>query len=243
MTALRSLAWQLAFYAWTVPLAFLYLPLLLAPRPWMVGAARFWIRGCLALLAVTVGLRHRVRGLENLPKGPALVVAKHQSMWDTLVFHSVLDDPAYILKKELVAIPFFGWYLRKSGMIAIDRAAGAKALKTMVEGTRQALAEGRQVIIFPEGTRTAPRETRPYHSGVAMLYGALDGVPVVPVALNSGLFWGRRSFAKRAGVITLEILPAMPAGLDRRAFLGQVSTAVEQASLRLADEAEAQRPV
>ncbi|WP_142848991.1 1-acyl-sn-glycerol-3-phosphate acyltransferase [Telmatospirillum sp. J64-1] len=240
MTALRSIAFSIAFYLWTVPLAFLYLPLLLAPRRWMVEAARFWIRGVLALLAVTAGVRHEVRGRENLPKGGCLIVAKHQSMWETLVFHTLLDDPAYILKKELTAIPFFGWYLKKTGMIAIDRKAGAKALRSMLDGAREAVAEGRQVIIFPEGTRTAPGETKPYHSGVAMLYG-LD-VPVVPVALNSGLFWGRLSFFKKPGTITLEFLPELPRNLDRRQVVAEVQGRIEASSTALKEEAERRFP-
>lgn len=237
MTALRSLVFMVLFYAWGLALSLLYLPLLLAPRRRMVAAARFWLKGGLFLLRTVCGLGHEIRGRENLPRGPLVIAAKHQSMWDTMIFHSLLDDPAYILKQELQHIPLFGWYLRKHGMIGIDRSAGAKALKLMMNQAKKAAAQGRQIVIFPEGTRTAPGDHRPYHSGVAMLYGGLD-LPVVPVALNSGLFWGRRQFTKKPGTIVLEILPPMPAGLDRRAFVEDLQSRIEAASLRLQQEAQ-----
>lgn len=237
MSLLRSAAFAVLFYAWMALLAILYLPLLLAPRSWMVAAARFWVRTSLVILRWTVGLRHEVRGLEHLPEGAAVVAAKHQSMWDTLFFHTVLADPAFILKQELTHIPFFGWYIRKHGMIAVDRTGGLKALKAMVAGGKAAADKGRQIIIFPEGTRTAPGSTQPYHSGVAMLYGGLT-VPVVPVALNSGLFWGRRSFVKKPGVITVEFLPRIEAGLDRKVFVERLQNEIEAASAKLKAEAE-----
>lgn len=237
MILLRSVSCQILFYGWLAALLILYLPLLLAPRRWMVKAARFWVRGALVILRVTAGLGHEVRGRENKPAGAFVVAAKHQSMWDTLIFHTLLDDPVYILKKELTAIPFFGWYLRQSGMIAVDRKAGAKAMRRMVEDARRAVAEGRQIVIFPEGTRTAPGSTPSYHPGVAMLYDL--GVPLVPVALNSGLYWGRRSFRRRPGRIVIEFLPAIPPGLDRRAFLARLSANIEAATGRLVEEAKA----
>ncbi len=232
MIALRSLLFQVLFYAWTAGLCILYLPLLAAPRSWIMAGARVWVRGGLLLLHVIVGLSHEVRGRENIPSGAALIVAKHQSMWDTLVFHTLLSDAVFILKKELIAIPFFGWYLKKAGSVPIDRSAGARALKQMAEATRQALAKGRQVIIFPEGTRTAPGDSRPYNSGVALLYGL--GAPVVPVALNSGLFWGRHTFLRKPGTIAIEFLSPMPEGLDRRVFLKDVQDRIEGACRQLA---------
>lgn len=237
MIGIRSAICQILFYGWMAALAVLYLPLLLAPRRWMVGAARFWVRGELLILRLAVGLTYEVRGRQNIPSGPAVVAAKHQSMWDTMIFHALLDDPVYILKKELTAIPFFGWYLRKTGMIAVDRKAGAKALRHMVEDLRRAVAEARQVVIFPEGTRTAPGSTRPYQPGVAMLYDI--GAPLVPVALNSGLYWRRRSFLRKPGRIVIEFLPAVPAGLDRRTFLARLSDEIETATTRLIAEAGA----
>src|SRR5690606_21388864 len=147
-----------------------------------------------------------------------IVAAKHQSAWDTMAFYWVLDDAAYVLKKELLSIPLYGWCARKARMIGVDRSGGAKALRAMVEQAQNCLAEGRPIVIFPEGTRTAPGRRSAYHPGIAALYTRL-GVPVVPVALNSGLFWGRRSFIKQPGRIVVQFLPPIPPGLERRAFM------------------------
>ncbi|HSV29745.1 MAG TPA: lysophospholipid acyltransferase family protein [Candidatus Omnitrophota bacterium] len=241
MTALRSVLFVVLFYAWTLPLAVLYLPLLLAPRPVMMTFAKAWLRGVLGLLRAVCGLTFEVRGTEHLPKGAAIVAAKHQSAFETFAFHLLLDDPAYVLKRELTWIPFFGWYLAKTGVIAIDRSAGTKALKAMVKGGEDAKADNRPIIIFPEGTRTPPGERQPYHTGVAMLYGALD-LPVVPVALNSGLFWRKRGFAKRAGIITLEFLPPMAPGMNRKAFMAELESRVEAATDALVAEARGRFP-
>lgn len=237
MTAIRSLAYQLLFLPWTLGLSILYLPLLALPsRRLMQRCAKFWLDGCLFLQRHVLGLSFRVKGLENLPPGSAIVAAKHQSAWDTMVFHHLLDDPAFILKKELLSLPFIGWYLRKTGQVAIDRKAGLKALKLMVDGARQAAADGRQIVIFPEGHRQPPGEAGEYHSGVAMLYGALD-VPLVPVAVNSGLFWGRNAFLRRSGVITMEILPPLPSGLDRKTVMRTLEQCIETATRALETDA------
>lgn len=241
MTAVRSLAYQVLFYVWLTILSFPFTVMLLGPRRWMQGAARLWVRTSLFLLWVVVGLRHEIRGAENLPRGgAALVVAKHQSMWDTLIFHAILPDPIYVLKKELAAIPFFGWFVMKSGCVAVDRGAGARALRQMAEGAKAALERGSQVVIFPEGTRTAPGSMAPYHSGVALLMG--EGVPVVPVALNSGLFWGRHTFLRKPGTIVLEVLPPLPPGLDRKTAMRELEMRIETASRRLVEEALAVHP-
>lgn len=234
--ALRSLAFAALSVVWSVGLAIAYLPLLLLPRARMQRAARLWIRGELALLALCCRLRHRIEGRQHLPSGAFVIAAKHQSAWDTLIFHLLLADPIYVVKKELFAVPLFGWHLRKAGNIGIARKAGFRALKTMLPAVAQRLGEGAQVIIFPEGTRVGIGARAPYQPGIAAIY-ARTAVPVVPVALNSGLFWGRRSFLKRPGVITLEILPAMPPGLGRERFLATLAERIETASARLAEEA------
>lgn len=237
MTAFRSLLYQLLFLPWTLLLSIGFLPLLgLASRRGMQRAAALWLNGAHLLQRNVLGLSFEMRGLENLPAGPVIVAAKHQSAWDTMVFHDLLADPAFILKKELLSLPFLGWYMRKTEQVAIDRKAGIRALKLMVEGARQALADGRQVIIFPEGHRQPPGVAGEYHSGVAMLYAGLDA-PVVPVALNSGLFWPRDAFLRRSGVIVLEVLPAMPRGLDRKTFMAQLEERIETATRRLEAEA------
>lgn len=234
MATLRSLAFNICFFVWTAAILLAMLPALLLPREATYAVGRLWVRGVFALLAAIVGLRHRMRGLEHRLPGPAIYAVKHQSSWETMVFALLLDQPAYVLKRELSLIPVFGWYLLRAGMIPVDRAGGGAALKRMIAAARDRVAEGRTLLIFPEGTRTAPGEHRPYHPGVAALYTQLR-LPVVPVALNSGLFWRRRSFLKRPGTITLEFLPAIPPGLPRKAFLAELERRLESASDRLAD--------
>jgi 1-acyl-sn-glycerol-3-phosphate acyltransferase len=194
---------------------------------------RFWARGTLWLLAVLVGLRHELRGAEHLPKGASLVAMKHQSAWDTIVLPLVLGDPAVVLKRELLWIPIYGWYtLASGGAIAIDRKAAAAALRSMVARARKIAAERRPVVIFPEGTRVAPGQSRPYQPGVAALYKEL-GLPLVPIAVDSGLYWGRRAFLKRPGRIVIEILPPIAPGLPRREVMAELERRIEEASDRL----------
>ena len=241
MTAIRSLAYQLLFLPWTLSLCLLYLPLLLGPRKLMQSGAKLWLAGALFLQRSVLGLSYEVRGAENLPDGAVLLAAKHQSAWDTMIFHGILPDPAYVLKKELLSLPFIGWYLSKTGMVAIDRKAGMKALKLMVDGAKAAAAEGRQVIIFPEGHRQPPGSTGEYHSGVAALYTGLE-LPLVPVALNSGLFWGRNAFLRHSGRIVLEFLPAIPPGTPRKELMPLLESRVETATRALEAEALARYP-
>lgn len=236
MQALRSLAFNILFYAWTAAFLVACLPALPFGVAAVHAVGRLWVRVTLALLAASVGLRHQVRGLENLPDGPAIIAPKHQSTWDTLIFALPLRLPAYVLKRELMRIPLFGLYLRRAGMIPVDRSGGSGALKRMVAEAKRAASAGRHLLIYPEGTRTAPGERRPYHPGVAALYGQLD-LPVVPVALNSGLFWRRHAFTKRPGLITVEFLPAIPPGLSRKDFMAELERRIETACERLAREA------
>ena len=232
MTLLRSLLFNLAYFLWSVVMHVVCLPLLLAPAAWVWRAAHLWIGGTLFLLRILCGLGHRERGIENLPKGPAIIAAKHQSAWETLFLSRRLNHPAFVLKRELLMIPLFGWFLRKVGMVAVDRAGKAAALKQMVRDANAAFAEGRQIVIFPEGTRVAPGAHKPYQPGIAALYGQL-GVPVVPVALNSGLYWGREAWVKKPGRILIEYLPPIPPGLDRKAFMAELEQRLEPASNRL----------
>lgn len=235
MAYIRSLLFNISFYSLTTVLCFAYLPLLLLPRRGFAPFARAWVRGSLWLLRVFTGIRHQVRGAEHLPDEPVIFASKHQSAWETLALAVIMDDPAFVLKKELTWIPIFGWYLAKMKNVSVDRSAGAKALKDMVEQTNERLQQGRPVAIFPQGTRTAPGDKKPYLPGVAALY-AKANVPVVPVALNSGLFWPRRKFLKNPGVITLEYLEPIPPGLNRKAFLAELESRIEQATDRLVQE-------
>lgn len=228
----RSALFAAAALCWTVIAGVLFAPLLLCPRPVMQRAGSIWCAGLLLLLRLICGIRHRVMGAENLPQGAAVIAAKHQSAWETLIFHRLLPDPIYILKRELLQVPILGWNLRKCGNIPIDRTAGLSAIRKMLPRAEQALARGSQVIVFPEGTRVAPGERRPYQPGIAALYGRFD-VPLIPVALNSGRLWGRRSFLKRPGVITIAIMPPLPQGLDRRQMLAELEQRIEEATIRL----------
>lgn len=232
MTFLGSLMFQTLFYGWSLVMGFLMLPLLAAPRPWTVAAGRCWTRVTLWLLAHTAGLSHQVRGREKIPPGRVLYAFKHQSAWDTLVVNLLVRDPAIVVKRELLVIPLFGWYMRKAGMVGIDRATGASALRKMVAAAREFSEAGRPVVAFPEGTRSAVDAAPRYHSGIFAIYAAL-GVPVVPVALNSGLFWARREFAKRSGRITVEFLDPIPPGLARRDFMAMLEGRIETATREL----------
>lgn len=236
MIGLRSLAFNVALYLYTAAVSILGVPVLLGPRR---AAARFgaaWAAGALHLLRWTVGLSHEVRGRENLPAGPAIIAMKHQSAWDTFAVTVVFADPAIVLKKELLLIPFYGWYLWKAGMIGIDRAAGSAALKGLLAAGRGAVSAGRPIVIFPEGTRTPVGARVPFLPGVAALYRDL-ALPLVPVAVNSGVFWGRRSFAKHPGRIIVEILPPIAPGGDRRAVMARLQERIETATARLVAEA------
>lgn len=232
MTALRSYAYAAAGLTWTVVLVVLYLPLLAAPRRIHWIAVRFWAKGLLVLLELICGLRHRVVGRENLPSGPAIIASKHQSAWETVALVVIAERPVFILKKELFRVPLIGWHFRKTGNIGIDRKLGAQSLRAMVPAANAAIAAGHQVVVFPEGTRVAVGDRHPYQPGVAALYARV-AAPVIPAAVNSGQFWGRRSAIKYPGTITLEFLPAMPADLDRRTFMRELEERIEGASARL----------
>ena len=241
MTLFRAVLFNIAYWAMTLTLAVAYLPLLaLSPR-WTIAGAGAWIRATLWLLRVVVGLDYRVIGAENRPKGPVLIASKHQSAWETLAFVALLGDPVFIIKKELLSVPFFGWYARHAGMIAIDRKGGAAALKRMMAEARAAVAAGRPLVIFPEGTRMAPGAAPRYQTGIAALYQMLD-VPVLPAALNSGHFWGRRAFVKRPGRIVVEYLPPIAPGLAREAFMRRLEGDIEAASARIAPDSAAGNP-
>jgi len=229
---LRSLLFQIAFYLWTAALSLPFLPLLLAPPLWMMRCGTFWSKGVLWLLRVCAGLDYEVLGRERLPQGPVLIAMKHQSAWDTFAAPVIFRDPAMVIKRELGFIPIYGWYALKAGMIPVDRSGRASALKSMAAASEKALAQGRPVFIFPEGTRTAVGQHVPYQPGVAALYRQL-GVPLVPVAVNSGVFWGRRSLLRRPGRITVEILPAIAPGGERRAVLAELERRIETATARL----------
>ena len=228
----------MAFYGWTTIVCLVLVPV--APfinNQQMRGIAEFWMRGMHWLLGVCAGLHHEIIGLEKLPPGPVLFASKHQSAWETMIFHLFRRNTVVGLKYELTKIPLFGRYLLLAGNIKIDRGGAATALKSLIKGAKAASQSGLSVVIFPEGTRAAPNAPPDYKPGVAALYSALK-VPCVPVALNSGVFWGRRQARKRAGTITLEILDPIDPGLDRKTFMTLLEDRVETATNRLIRDAK-----
>ena len=233
---LRAYAFQAAFYVWTLFICVAGLPLMVLPRHVVWTWGRLWGRGALLLMRLITGTRLEVRGLENLPDGPCIVASKHQSALETLALYMPFSDPTYILKKELVHIPVFGWWMRKFKQIPIDRKKGRKVADQMIDRGREAVAEGRQVLIFPEGTRKRPGEAANYKYGVTRLYAALD-VPCVPVALNAGVFWPRRQVAHFPGTTVLHYLPPIPPGLSSETFAKRLVAAIETGSDALLLEA------
>ena len=231
---LRSLLFNVGWYVGTAVIAIVGTPILLLPRRYVVAWSLFWIDFCLGWLRLTCRLTHRIGGLENRPSGPVILACKHQSTWETLAFSRLFPNSATVLKRELLFIPVVGWAMARVGNIGVERGDGAKALRSLVRQAKAAIAEGRSILIFPEGTRVAVGAERPYQVGTAALYRQL-GVPVVPVALNSGLFWGRRKFIKWPGVIDIEVLPPILPGLGREAFMTILRERIEGATRRLVE--------
>ncbi len=184
----------------------------------VLAVAKLWARLCLRALRLLCGIGYAAQGLENLPEGGAIIAAQHQSAMDIFIWLAVLPLPAFVFKRELAKIPLFGPMLVPGGMIPVDRGGGAAALQEMIAGCAAALAAGRQVVIFPQGTRTAPGERVSLRHGIAALARAC-GAPVLPAATDSGLRWGPRSFGKRAGLARLKIFPALAPGLERAAII------------------------
>ena len=242
MGTLRALAFNIGFYGATVILVLLCPPLLLAPWRWLARVGRVWARFMLFWLKLTCRLDYELRNWDRLPKdGRFILAAKHQSAWETIALWLLLVDPAIVLKVELTRIPIWGRVAVHIGQVPVDRKGGAGAMRAMIDLCRRRLAEGRPVVIFPQGTRAAPGVQLPYQPGVAGLYREL-GVPVYPVALNSGLFWGRNSFAKRPGTIVVEVLDPIAPGLERRTFLVELAGRIEPATAALEADARQKFP-
>jgi 1-acyl-sn-glycerol-3-phosphate acyltransferase len=236
MLALRSLLFGLVFYLNTILWLIVILPVFFMPRIVIVRVAQAWCRVSLDILRGTVGTSVEYRGLHHIPPGGLLVASKHQSFADIHAVMPKLSDPTFILKRELTLIPLFGWFLIKAGMIPIDRRKGSGALPDMNRRAREEVERGRQILIYPEGTRRPPGAEPAYKQGVAHLYRTL-GVPCLPVALNSGVFWPRRSPILRPGTIVVEFLEPIPAGLEREEFMRVLQERLETASNRLLEEA------
>jgi 1-acyl-sn-glycerol-3-phosphate acyltransferase len=237
----RSLLFNLLFYVTTALYVVLGSPLLFAPRSWAMAALANHAHFELFLLRHIVGLKLEVRGHDKLPRTACLVASKHQSAWETFALIPLFRDPALLMKRELFWIPFHGWFSKKFEMIPVDRDEGPAALRAMLRETRKRVVDGREIIIFPEGTRRPPGAPPDYKTGVVLLYEAL-GIPCVPVALNSGLFWPRRSLLRRPGTIVVEFLDPIPPGLPKSEFLSRLIESIETASNRLLAEVKAKEP-
>jgi 1-acyl-sn-glycerol-3-phosphate acyltransferase len=238
MLIARSLAFAVAFYLVTGAMLLGGIWLLLGPRAWAMAGLALHGRICTWLLEVICGTRLEVRGRQHLPAGACLVVAKHQSTWDTFALIPLLHDPAVVLKEELKWIPVYGWFCLKFEHILVRRERAAAALRRMVADAKSRAAQGRQILIFPEGTRQAPGAPPDYKPGYVALYEGL-GLPCVPLALNSGLYWPRRSFLYHPGTIVVEFLEPLPPGLPRAEFRATLEHRLEAASTRLLAEARA----
>jgi len=241
MIFLRSAAFHVLFYIVLVGLMIVGVPFAFMPRQKMLELPKLWGRVSLFLLEHVCGLKVEFRGLEHLPPRAAIIAAKHQSFLETFAMPTVLGDFTYVLKRELMGIPVFGWYLRAAEQLAIDRARRTNALTQVAKEARKLLAEGRQIVIFPEGTRKLVGAPPDYKAGVALVQTE-TGAPCVPVALNTGLFWPRSGFARRPGRAVIEFLEPIAPGLDRKAFMAVLQERIERASDRLAAEAYGRDP-
>ena len=233
---LRSLCFNVLFYVNLIVLMILGLPAMLLGRHGVFFMARTWAYSSIWLLEKICGLKLEFRGLENMPEGGYILASKHQSFLETFSLVTRTPDFAIILKRQLIFVPIFGLYLAVSGQIGIDRSKGRSALQQIIEIAGQVLRSGRQVYIYPEGTRRSPGAEPQYKAGVAFLYEA-TGAPCLPVALNTGMFWGRRGFLRRPGTAVIEFLPVIPPGLPRDVFFERLKSDIETASNRLVEEA------
>jgi 1-acyl-sn-glycerol-3-phosphate acyltransferase len=231
----RSVVFNILFYINLALHLVATVPAIVLPKRAMIGIAKSWGHTSNWLLRVICGLKTEYVGLEKIPEGPLIVASKHQSIWETFSLMPLFSDPTFVLKRELMWLPFFGWGLWKAGMIPVDRGKGSQALAAMTKKAAIEVRSGRQLIIFPEGTRRPPGAEPKYKFGVAYLYAEI-GVPCLPIALNSGLFWGRRQFLRYPGTIRLEVLDPIQPGLDKQAFFQRLQSDLETATARLIDE-------
>jgi 1-acyl-sn-glycerol-3-phosphate acyltransferase len=228
----RSILFNILFYLNLLVYLIAAIPTYFLPYRVLVAVAKSWGRSNLRLLRLVCGIDVAWIGLEKIPRGPLIVAAKHQSSWETFALLTLFDDPTFIVKRELMWIPLFGWYIWKARMIPVDRGARTQALVAMTERARVQLEGNRQLVIFPEGTRRAPGAEPAYKFGVAHLY-AETGAPCLPVALNSGLVWPRRKFLRHPGTVRVEILDPIPPGLERAQFFERLKQDIEGATARL----------
>lgn len=231
----RSLAFNVFFYVWTTLCCLTGILSLWMPVKVNLTISKLWSKGSLWLSKYILGLDYRLEGWENLPKtsGGFIIACKHQSTWETIVFSTLLHNPSFVLKQSLMYIPLVGQFLKKLNMIPVARSASKRGdLQAMLTQADYVVQQGQPIIIFPEGTRTLPGATPAYHGGVYTLYQHLN-IPVVPIGLNSGLFWGRRAFCKKPGTISLRAAPLIQPGLKRPEFMKLLKQRIENASSSL----------
>jgi 1-acyl-sn-glycerol-3-phosphate acyltransferase len=247
MPKFRALAANAAFYINVIVWMLVCSPILLGPHRWAMGAIKSWAKSTMWLIRLTAGIKWEIRGLENIPRNPdgtmqgCIIACKHQSTWETFGLFPYLDNPAYILKQELMRIPLFGWYCARAGMIPVERSKSAQALRAMTKAAKAAVEDNRQLIIFPEGTRREVGAQPDYKSGTAHMYKQL-AVPMVPAGLNAGLFWPRRQAKRFPGTLVISLLPAIAPGEDTKTVRAKLQSVIEAESARLVEEARNQDP-
>jgi 1-acyl-sn-glycerol-3-phosphate acyltransferase len=229
---LRSLVFNVLFYLVLAFWALVALPTFLMPRAAMLRVASWWAMSAIFLMRAICNIKVEFRGAEKIPKGALIVASKHQSFWETFALLCFFEAPFFVVKRQLMFIPVFGQFLVKTDMIGIDRSSGRRALLQVMRRAGEQVRHGRQFVIFPEGTRTAPGAPPQYKGGVGMVYSEC-GVPCLPVALNSGLFWPRRTFMRYPGTLVVEFLDPIPPGLKRDEFLARVERTIEEATSRI----------
>lgn len=238
MQKVRSFIFNIVFYFWTFFVCLLLLPAMILPRKWVNTLVKYvWSYPICLFEKLILNLTYEIVGHENVPdQGPYIFASKHQSAWETVKLHILFEDPAIILKKELQYIPLFGWFTWKTGMIGVRRGKRGLAISSMLKGARKVAEDKRSLVIFPQGTRTAVGAKQKYKRGIASLYTDLNQ-DIIPVALNSGVFWGRKSFLKHPGKITVEFLPPIPAGLPADEMMRRLEDAIETTSAKLEAQA------
>ena len=237
MNFLRSILFVILLYGSMVLLGILWLPSLLLPRSVAMAGIRIWAHIARWGMKYICGADSEIRGLDRLPDGPVLLAPRHQSTIDTLLPFLFLKDPCFVLKKELLYYPIFGFYAIKTGMIAIDRSGSTKALKDMTAKARAAAEQGRSLVIFPEGTRLPPGQHEALKPGIALIYKDLN-LPCVPVALNTGYCWPAKGIARYPGHMVMELQPAIEPGLNRKAFMKTLEDRLESGMALLLKEGE-----
>ncbi|MEZ5691755.1 MAG: lysophospholipid acyltransferase family protein [Rickettsiales bacterium] len=234
---IKSLLFNISFFSWAIICSLLLSPLFIVSARASQLSGKPWGLVSLFFARIFCGIKYEIRGRENMKNYPVIYASKHQSAWDTIIFLILFPRVAYVLKKELLRLPLWGWYLWRMKMIAIDRSAGASSIKKLIKESKEAIEEKRPIVIFPEGTRVKPNSVPDYQPGITAMYSSLK-VPVVPVALNSGVYWGKNAFFKRSGTIIIEFLPEIPANLNKKEFINRLKNDIELVSGKLIEEAK-----